>query len=417
MQALNDDFFTEWADNLPALTAQEQLSIDRLKQRYDYHRSDGLLLENTINLIMTAPLLELLGFLDPPFRLKFPYGIALELEDLDETIRGFIDVLIVQERLWILTVDSKRTSISVPAAFPQLLAYMAANPSRHRSRYGMATNGDEFIFLKLGTGMEYDISRSFSLFPRRHELGQVAQILKAVAMAKLSLWLVTLQKDRPFTFLDHALRCGDSLLGVTRREQIEFLHLNPDKKAVQLRTVSEVWRPLLAQAIAKRRELASFTVKDIQDVARKAVLQAAAEALTSQIKIASDYLIGEALAQAGKTGNLKAADLSVLSGLVLDALESPEARERERKLRQIREQAQRLLNAGKPEGQPDRVPFHWALEFPEVFLDDPHPLTPSPQGEGEPAAPVFPLSLGRGASLEAECDRPPESGIEGRDQR
>src|SRR5437764_3732698 len=36
----------------------------------------------------------------------------------------------------------------------------------------------------------------------------------AVEMAKLSLWLVTVQKDRPFTFLDHALKTGDSLVGV-----------------------------------------------------------------------------------------------------------------------------------------------------------------------------------------------------------
>lgn len=186
VQALHDDFFSEWVEDLPSLAAQEQLSLDRLKQRYDYHRRDGLLLESTINLVVTAPLLELLGFLDPPFRLKSPYGIALELEDPDETIRGFIDILVVQERLWILTVESKRTSISVPAAFPQLLAYMAANPNRERPNYGMATNGDEFVFLKLGTGVEYDTSRSFSLFPRRHELGQVAQILKALGRRVLS---------------------------------------------------------------------------------------------------------------------------------------------------------------------------------------------------------------------------------------
>ena len=37
----------------------------------------------------------------------------------------------------------------------------------------------------------------------------------AVEMAKLSLWLITLAKDRPFSFVDHALRAGDSLLGVT----------------------------------------------------------------------------------------------------------------------------------------------------------------------------------------------------------
>ncbi len=46
----------------------------------------------------------------------------------------------------------------------------------------------------------------------------------AVEMAKLSLWLVTLAKGRPFTFLDHALKWGDSLLGITRAEQIEYLN-------------------------------------------------------------------------------------------------------------------------------------------------------------------------------------------------
>lgn len=35
----------------------------------------------------------------------------------------------------------------------------------------------------------------------------------ATDLAKLSLWLATLAKDHPFTFLDHAIRCGDSLVG------------------------------------------------------------------------------------------------------------------------------------------------------------------------------------------------------------
>ncbi len=35
----------------------------------------------------------------------------------------------------------------------------------------------------------------------------------AVNLAKLSLWLVSLSKAVPFTFLDHALKCGDSLVG------------------------------------------------------------------------------------------------------------------------------------------------------------------------------------------------------------
>src|SRR5207244_12816206 len=45
----------------------------------------------------------------------------------------------------------------------------------------------------------------------------------AVDLAKLSLWLATLAKDHPFTFLDHSLRCGDSLIGLTK-EQIAAFH-------------------------------------------------------------------------------------------------------------------------------------------------------------------------------------------------
>jgi hypothetical protein len=39
-------------------------------------------------------------------------------------------------------------------------------------------------------------------------------------MAKLSLWLTTMARERPFTFLNHAIQVGDSLLGGCR--EIEF---------------------------------------------------------------------------------------------------------------------------------------------------------------------------------------------------
>jgi hypothetical protein len=77
-------------------------------------------------------------------------------------------------------VESKRNSIPVITAIPQLLAYMLTTPHRDKSVFGMATNGDEFIFIKLAITdkPEYDVSRTFSLFPRRHELAEVLQILK-----------------------------------------------------------------------------------------------------------------------------------------------------------------------------------------------------------------------------------------------
>ncbi|ODG99944.1 N-6 DNA methylase [Nostoc sp. KVJ20] len=50
----------------------------------------------------------------------------------------------------------------------------------------------------------------------------------AVNLAKLSLWLTTLAKAHPFTFLDHALKCGDSLVGLNF-EQIIQLTREEDK--------------------------------------------------------------------------------------------------------------------------------------------------------------------------------------------
>ena len=58
----------------------------------------------------------------------------------------------------------------------------------------------------------------------------------AVDLAKLSLWLATLAKDHPFTFLDHALKAGDSLVGLSR-EQIACIHWAPSKQLPLLRDV------------------------------------------------------------------------------------------------------------------------------------------------------------------------------------
>ena len=42
----------------------------------------------------------------------------------------------------------------------------------------------------------------------------------AVDLAKASLWLITAASGLPLTFLDHRLRCGDSLLGIPAEEVV-----------------------------------------------------------------------------------------------------------------------------------------------------------------------------------------------------
>src|ERR1017187_4216340 len=75
----------------------------------------------------------------------------------------------------------------------------------------------------------------------------------AADLAKLSLWLATLAKDHPFTFLDHSLRHGDSLVGLSR-QQISCFHWKVGKQQSflekiireRIETVSKYRRRILA---------------------------------------------------------------------------------------------------------------------------------------------------------------------------
>jgi hypothetical protein len=60
-----------------------------------------------------------LFFYDPPFHLRSETSVQLNFEDENGLIdRGRIDGLIVQEYLWIVLIDSKRTSFSIEVALP-----------------------------------------------------------------------------------------------------------------------------------------------------------------------------------------------------------------------------------------------------------------------------------------------------------
>jgi hypothetical protein len=134
-------------------------------------------LEGAVNFIVVAPLLEMAGFYDPPFQLRSEASIRIEVEDEPQKIyQGRIDSLILQEHLWIVLVESKRTSFSVELALPQALAYMAANPSAERPTFGLVSNGAYSMFVKVHHA-QYDFSEDFSLNRRRNELYTVLQML------------------------------------------------------------------------------------------------------------------------------------------------------------------------------------------------------------------------------------------------
>ena len=97
----------------------------------------------------------------------------------------------------------------------------------------------------------------------------------AVEMAKLSLWLITLAKDRPFSFVDHALRAGDSLLGVTDLNSSAsrtWTRAGTARRSLDL-GFDEI-EAAVDRALALRRELEAFVVRDVLDAERKAAMLA-----------------------------------------------------------------------------------------------------------------------------------------------
>ena len=143
----DEAFFTEWQAQLPSPSDSEQTALDTLRRRLLYHRADGELLEGAVTLLVASPLLELAGFYDPPFRMKAEAAIEIAIDDGEETLRGRIDILILQNQLWVIVLESKKTRISMRSALRQALAYMMANPDLDKPRFGMLTNGDDVLFV------------------------------------------------------------------------------------------------------------------------------------------------------------------------------------------------------------------------------------------------------------------------------
>lgn len=178
----------------------------------------------------------------------------------------------------------------------------------------------------------------------------------AVEMAKLSLWLITLAKGRPFTFLDHALKAGDSLVGVDL-EQLRYWSLHPDSAKGQGQQFAMLGIELEIQAmIAKRREIETLPVQEVADLQHKATLLKEADALAHNLKRAGDMLITSYYndLKSRERESLRQALLSVArDGASLD--EGWQGR------------LPSVNSVGEDDGA-DLRPFHWPLEFPEVFL-------------------------------------------------
>jgi hypothetical protein len=172
----------------------------------------------------------------------------------------------------------------------------------------------------------------------------------AVTLAKLSLWLVTLARDKPFTFVDHALRHGDSLVGLDL-DQLTAFHWEPD---AQVDVVEAELRQVLEEAVTARERIVALAVDDSPAAQRE-----------------KERLLRDAGDAVGR--------LRLIGDLVLGAFfSSDKAKEREAERVRRRDLVAAWLASGR-----DTVPheltelaaefraqvpaFHWMIELPEVF--------------------------------------------------
>ena len=86
----------------------------------------------------------------------------------------------------------------------------------------------------------------------------------AAEMAKLSLWLLTLAKDMPFEFLDHAIRCGDTLVGLHGLDQLRHYSLKPDAADAVL--FGGPFEEVVEAAVALRLRLVEMPTNTVADI-------------------------------------------------------------------------------------------------------------------------------------------------------
>lgn len=181
----------------------------------------------------------------------------------------------------------------------------------------------------------------------------------AVNLARLSLWLVSLSKDAPFTFVDHALKCGDSLVGMERSEIEAALKGAILQGELQITYLDQV----------RQQEAKSFTLfhadsrSDMDDAQKRQTLE--------DLNASTAYLhtVGDLLVAAFFNGK-KPKDRKELKKLYLEAtLQHSSAQELKAELAGPLE---RLT-----EGEKGIRPLHWQLAFPDVF------------GRAEPGFDVF----------------------------
>ncbi|GAA4129644.1 hypothetical protein GCM10022215_42420 [Nocardioides fonticola] len=187
----------------------------------------------------------------------------------------------------------------------------------------------------------------------------------AVEMCKLSLWLVSMDKTKPFSFVDDKVFCGNSLLGLTSLDQLRYLHLYPKPSAMQQQLLVDI-DGRIATATRLRVELSSPV--DERDPMRssraKSRLLEQFRDVTADLRSIADGIVAAGLQVGGRFGRPLDDALNTLSWQLHEAFPADGSAGDRKKL------DERTDTGLTPTVETDYerwVPLHWAIEAPDVI--------------------------------------------------
>jgi len=182
----------------------------------------------------------------------------------------------------------------------------------------------------------------------------------AVELAKLTLWLTTMAKSKPLSFLNHHLRVGNSLIGARVDDLDEIPKVKRKKKAidlsrapVQLGLFQQVYNQKLYELLQNRALIAQLPTETLEDVHNKQKWEKDFEHNMERFRMLADTWVSTFFGN-----NVRWDEYNTL----IENIQTPDQEWRKLVGRKYVQNALDLRE--------DYRFFHWELEFPEVFYDE-----------------------------------------------
>jgi len=182
----------------------------------------------------------------------------------------------------------------------------------------------------------------------------------AVELAKVGLWLTTISRDKPLSFLDHRLKQGNSLIGA-RLTNLRYYPGTEPKEMNQAELPTSISPRFIGHILSKIAELEAIEDDRLEDIKRK-------ERAFDEFRHLPEYMRAKGLANVYTStyfGNaITPTEKKSSEALYQDLVWAIAGDEGEWQYKTRPAWFKKACDIAK-----EKSFFHWELEFPEIFFD------------------------------------------------